>query len=416
MDIFKHEMHLIFTDAGVMIIFFLAGLAYPLLYNLIYLNGLLEDTPIAVVDNSDCAESRRFINEIDATRECRIAYHCISMNEAEKLMQERKVNGIIYFPEDFGKKLNRLQTATVSLYTDMSSFLYYKNALLGTNMVMLHEIGKIQIERYAAMGYSGQEASQIVQAIPYEDNNPYNNAFSYRFFLVSAILFIIIQQTMFYGMSLLVGTAREENRSFATLPDKLEGNGIGRVILGRGMAYWLIYMGIGIYIALIVPAIFGFPQKGSYIDMIILVTIFVTDCVMFSEACSSLITKRESVFVLFLFMSVVCLFLTGTSWPVFSFPRFWKIFSYIFPTTFGCRGFININAAGGNLWTIHDQIIILTIQTIVYYCISYISIYIENWLIKHKKEIKETKTRLAAKAGIDLEEDKIIIAGKSDEN
>ena len=43
--IFTHELKLIFSDSGVMVIFFLAGLAYPILYNFMYLNGVLSETP-----------------------------------------------------------------------------------------------------------------------------------------------------------------------------------------------------------------------------------------------------------------------------------------------------------------------------------------------------------------------------------
>jgi ABC-2 type transport system permease protein len=412
--IFMNELHLIFSDWGVMIIFFLAGLLYPLLYNLMYLNGVMSDTPIAVVDNADCMESRRYAREVDATRECAVAYHCLNMPEAEKLMQEGKVHGIFYFPSDFGEKINRLETATVSIYTDMSSFLYYKNALIAANMVMLHEVNQIQVERYTEMGFSGQEASQIVQAVPYEENNPYNRAFSYSIFLISAILFVIVQQTMFYGMSMLVGTAREQNRSFASLPDQLEGLGVGRVVLGRGFAYWLIYLAISLYIAMIVPAIFGIPQRGQYWEILLLVLVFVTDCVMFCSAWSSVITRRESVFLLFLFISPICLFLTGCSWPTFAFPKFWKVFSYLFPTTFGCQAFINMSTAGGDIMSAHVQLIAMTLQTIIYYAISCIAIFIENWIIKHKEMLLEARDKIAAKAGIDLDEDRRIIAGKSD--
>lgn len=208
--IFRHEFRQIFSDSGVLLIFLVAGLAYPLLYNVVYLNGILSDTPIAVVDNADCQESHRFIREIDATREVEVAAKCVNMAEAEKMMQERKVNGILMFPSDFGEKLARNETSTVSLYADMSSFLYYKNALMATNFVMLHEVGQIQMERYSMLGMTEQSASQTVKPLGYEDNNPYNRASSYSFFLISAILMIIIQQTLFYGMSLLVGTARKE--------------------------------------------------------------------------------------------------------------------------------------------------------------------------------------------------------------
>ena len=412
-----HELKNIFRDGGVLLIFFVAGLAYPLLYNVVYLNGILEDTPIAVVDEASCSESRRYIREMDATREVRVAYRCLNMAEAERLMQERKVNGIVLFPRDFGEKIARMETATLSVYCDMSTFLYYKNALMAANHVMLHEIGQIQIERYAAAGFTGIEAEQLVHPLPYEESNPYNNAFSYSFFLLSAILMLIIQQTLFYGMSLLAGTMREQNRSFASLPDRLQGHGVGRVVLGRGAAYWILYMGIGMYIAYIVPAIFGLPQRGDFWDILLLLLFFVTDCVFFSMTWSTLITKRETVFVLFLFMSPICLFLTGTSWPSAAIPGFWKAFSHIFPSTFGVQAYINMSAAGGDLATAHDQMIALTIQTVVYFVLAMAAVSLENWIIRNRERIREEGARrIEERFGIDLQEayeqNKRIISGE----
>ncbi len=416
-EIALHEFRSIFRDGGVLLIFFVAGLAYPLLYNVIYSNGILEDSPIAVVDEAVCSESRRYIREMDATREVKVAYRCVNMAEAEQLMQERKVNGIVLFPRDFGEKLARMETATLSVYCDMSSFLYYKNALMAANHVMLQEIGQIQLERYAAAGFTDIEAAQLVQPVPYEENNPYNNAFSYSFFLLSAILLIIIQQTLFYGMSLLAGTMREENRSFASLPDRFHGHGVGRIVLGRGAAYWFLYMGIGMYIAFIVPAIFGLPQRGNYWDILLLLLFFVTDCVFFSMTWSTLVTKRETVFVLFLFMSPICLFLTGTSWPTVAIPGFWKVFSYIFPSTFGVQAFINMNSAGGDLATAHDQMIALTIQTVLYFVLAMAAVSLENWVIRNRERIREEGARrIEERFGVDLreayEENKRIITGE----
>ena len=91
--IFTHELKLIFSDSGVMVIFFLAGLAYPILYNLMYLNGVLSETPIAVVDYANCSDSRRFIREVDATRECAVKYRCVNTDEAQTLMKDGKIDG-----------------------------------------------------------------------------------------------------------------------------------------------------------------------------------------------------------------------------------------------------------------------------------------------------------------------------------
>ncbi len=392
-EIVSREFRQIFSDGGVLLIFFVAGLVYPLLYNVVYRNGILEDTPIAVVDMADCPQSRRFAREVDATRECRIAYLCTSMEEARRLMEERKVNGIILFPSDFGKKLVSLETATVSVYCDMSSFLYYKNALMGVNHVMLSELGQIQVERYSAAGYTAQEASPLIKAVPYGENNPYNPAFAYNIFLLAAVLLIIVQQTMFYGMTLLAGTMREEKRYYALARDhgtmingrgalNLDaGRGALRIVFGRGAAYWAIYLGIAFYITLIVPALFGMPQRGSFWDIVLLDLFFVTDCVFFCMSWSTLVRRRETVFVLFLFISPICVFLTGTSWPTTAFPAFWRWFSYLFPSTFGVKAYVNMNTAGGDLSTAGPLFMCMTLQTIIYFAIASISTYVENILL-----------------------------------
>lgn len=410
-EIMANELRQISRDGGLLLIFLGAGLAYPLLYNVIYLNGILSDTPVAVVDDADCAMSRRYIREVDATRELSIAAKCVNMDEARRLMEDRKVNGIIYLPSDFGEKIERMETATLSIYADMSSFLYYKNVLIGTNFVMLHEIGQIQVERYSAAGMTDQEISQLVKPVGYDDNNPFNRAFDYSLFLISAIMMLIIQQVMFYGMSMLAGTQRERNHSIASLPDSLEGHGVVRVITGRGGAYWLIFMGIGLYVSFIVPAIFGIPQRGQFFQVLAMLLFYVTDCVFFSMTWSTLITRRESVFLIFLSMSPICLFLTGCSWPTVAFPRFWKCFSFIFPSTFGVQGFMNLSTAGGDMATAQVQMRSMVLQTIIYFFTSYFAIFAENWVIRHKEEIRERQDALAKKVGINREEDNRIISG-----
>ena len=389
LGIFNLELRNILHDGGVMIIFVVAGFLYPILYNFVYKNGILEDTPIAVVDDAACSDTRRMIREMDATREIDIAYRCTDMNEAKTLLQQRKVNGIVYFPSDFGDRLAAKETATFSIYADMSSFLYYKNLLMGSEFVMLHEINSIKIERLSLDGLTDQEADATVNTVRYEDINPYNRAFSYSIFLISAILMLIIQQVMFYGMGMSVGTMREENRSFASLPDTYSGRGVGRVVLGRGGAYWLLFMAIGIYVCCIVPAMFGFPQRGSFWDILLLLALFVTVCVFFSMTWTTLVTRRESAFLLFLFMSPVLVFLTGFSWPTTAFPAFWKYFSWLFPSTFGCQAFINMNTAGAPLTVVAPQLRALCIQGAAYFLLACVAVYVENFALKQGPKIKE---------------------------
>lgn len=383
---FQNEFRSIFSDGGGLLIFVVAGLLYPVLFNLIYRNGVVEDTPIVVVDHADCQDSRRYIREIDATRELHVAYRCATMEEAQRLMQKRKAKGIIYFPEDFGDRLAAMETATLSIYADMGTFLYYKNLLMGVSFVRLSEMHNIQIERAQMTGMSYREAQISAQPLLYEENNPYNNAFSFSIFFLSAVLLVIIQQTMCYGMSLLAGTRREENRNMLLDTKDLHPRGVGRFVLGRGAAYALLYAAVSMYIAVLVPAMLGLPQRGDFEDILVLLAFFIVDCVFFSMFWSSFITRRESVFLLYLCFSPIALFLTGFSWPTTSFPRFWQVFAYIFPTTFAVPAFININTAGADMLVVRDLFRHMVLQTIIYCALTFIAVYIENLVLKYRPD------------------------------
>ena len=190
------ELKRIFADSYVLIIFLLGGLLYPVIYGLIYYKGTVDEMPVAVVDLSQSSDSRRFIQKIDATREVDVAYKCVSMAEAQELMEERKVRGIVLFPEDYGDRLARMEQATISTYADMASFLYYKNITMAVNHVMIDELRTIETTRFASLGMTDEAIAQMVEAIPAEENIPFNTNWSFLIFLLSAALLLVIRRSV----------------------------------------------------------------------------------------------------------------------------------------------------------------------------------------------------------------------------
>ncbi|MBO4755266.1 MAG: ABC transporter permease [Bacteroidales bacterium] len=372
--IFADELGMVVHDNGVMLIFCFAGLVYPLLYNWIYGYGVVDEMPVAVVDNSQGSYSRRYIREVDAAREVAIAYDCVSLAEARELMEQQKVHGIIYIPSDFDEKLNLMEQATVSTYADMSTFLYYKDLTVATNKVMLDEVHKIQAERYAAAGYTGQDATQLIEPVQYDEYLQYNPAISFTMFFVYMAMMMILQQVMFYGSSTLAGTLREEGRSFT---QQATGGGMGRIVLGRGFAYYLIFIVLGVYGTLLVPTLFHLPLHCDWTAVLVLLLFYVADIIFFSFTWSSAITKRETVLVLLLFVTPIAVFLTGFTWPESQFPYLWKVLSYVFPSTFGCRAYMTL-CMSGSLEAIAPEIRALTIQTGIYFLLASLAARVEN--------------------------------------
>ena len=388
-NIFLNELNLILHDGGVMLIFCFAGLVYPILYGFVYRNGTVDEMPVAVVNLSQGSYSRRYIREFDATRECQVAYDCASLEEARALMAQQKVHGVLYFPPEFDGQLARMEQATVSTYADMSTFLYYKSMTIASNLVMLDEVHQIQAEHYAAAGLSGEDAAQLIAPVGNDVSLLYNPTISFTMFFLFMTVFVILQQVLFYGSSMLAGTLREEGSSFARLTDNLSGFGVGRVVLGRGAAYYLIFLLLGMYGALLIPRLFHMPQHCMPGEMVVLLLFFLADIIFFSFTWSSLINRRETVLVLWLCITPLVVFLTGFAWPREQFPAFWRVVSYIFPTTFGVRAYMNLCDAG-SLSAIRPEIVALTVQTMVYYVLASAAIYIENAWSKRRQAAAES--------------------------
>ncbi|MDO9680642.1 MAG: ABC transporter permease, partial [Bacteroidales bacterium] len=309
--VMTNELWHIFRDKGVILIFFVAGIAYPLLYNGIYNNESIYEIPIAVVDQSNSAQSGKFLRKLNATQEVKISKRCLNMEEAKALFMEGKVHGIVFIPSDYHLKLARMEQATISIYNDMSSFLYYKGLMMATNYTMLDELRSIQINRYNAAGIGGEQAEQLVEAIPGNDVALYNPGGGFASFLLPALLILIIHQTLFFGIGMMAGTAREESRTHSQIPDHLHGKGIYKVVFGKAFAYFLLYIPITAYIVGFIPKFFNLPHIGNIWTLFSFMVPFLLAAIFFSMTVSVFVKNRETGLITFLFFTVILLFLSG---------------------------------------------------------------------------------------------------------
>lgn len=367
---FLNECRNIIKDTGVMIIFFGAVLIYPLLYNGIYKNEAVYNIPVAVADKSASAQSRELLRKIDATQEVKIAYHCNSLAEAQRLFELRKVHGIIYIPENYSVKLNNIEQATISIYDDMSSFLYYKALTMAVNYATLDENHEIQIMRYKSVGAADEQSEQLVKAMPYNDIALFNPGGGFASFLLPALLILILHQTLFFGIGMLAGTAREENSHHSQIPEHLRGKGIYRVVSGKAASYFAIFFALSAYVLVFIPKLFNLPHIGNIWTLAGFIVPFLLATIFFSMTVSVFVKNRETGLISFLFFTLILLFLSGFSWPRSNMSDFWRYFSYIFPSTHGIQGYIKINSAAAELPQVRFEYINLWVQTGVYFILA----------------------------------------------
>jgi len=382
LNVIKSEFKTLFKDRGVVIMLVLAPLAYPVLYCSLYRSETLIDVPVAAVDCSRSKESRELLRHIDATQNIQIVSRYPTLAEAKQAYYEKKVHGVVYIPADFSKRLQSGDQTTVSIYADISSFMYYRIINQACNNCVMALNQQVQVERLNANGIMGESAAIISNPIPYEGITLYNEGAGFASFLMPAILIIILFQTLFLGIGMIAGTSRGENRFHVLVSSSVHRGGTFRVIIGKSTCYFLLYAAWSFFILMLIPRAFNLPHIGIPFDILMLLIPFLLASIFFSMTVSVFLPHRETGMVIFMFMSLILVFLSGVSWPQSNINGFWKAFAWIFPSTSGVQAYIKINTLGADLHHITFEYLSLWVQTAIYFATTCWAYY---WQINKTK-------------------------------
>ena len=383
-----------FRDEGLLIFCVLVPLLYPLLYSWIYNNEVVRDVPVAVVDMSHSSASREFIQKFDASPDTKVAYYCNSLEEARELVGRQQVHGTLYFPSDYAKRLHRNERTTIGVYCDMSLMLTYK-AIYQTALAVSQDISKdIQIVKRG--GYTQRDDEVNTKPLDYDEVPIFNTTGGYGNAILPAVLILIIQQTLLLGIGLSAGTAREKNRYQNLVPISKHYNGIFRIVLGKSGAYFVLYMIMAAYLTLCIPRMFNFISLVTVESIIGLMIPYLLSVIFFGMTLSCLVRYRENVMLLVVFTSVPLLFLSGISWPQSNMPGFWQSIAWLFPSTFGVRGFVRISTMGATLQDIEVEFQALWIQVFCYF-LTACTVYRYQIILSHKRAIARLKQMTESK-------------------
>jgi len=343
-----------------------------LLYSWIYNNEVVREVPVVIVDQSHSQLSRQFIRMCDASPDVKVLSYANDLDEAKSLVSRQLAKGIYLIPSDFATNINRGQQGVVSVYCDMALILTFK-AIYQTAVNVSQTMGK-EFQTKLLGNYTTREDIVATSPLDFEDVPVFNPSGGYGSSVLPAVLMLILQQTLVLGIGLAAGTARERNRYSDLVPIHRCYNGIFRIVCGKSMCYFMIYILMSAYLTLVVPRMFSFPALIHWTDLTALLLPYILASIFFGLSVSCLVHYRENVMLLVVFVSIPLLFMSGISWPQSSIPGYWQGISWLFPSTFGVRAFVRMNTMGGVLSDVLPEIRYLWIQAAAYFglaCIVY---------------------------------------------
>ena len=360
-EVMRLEVKAIAADWGVLLFLVGAFGSYPLLYPFTYMHEVVRDVPVAVVDLSNTPTSRQLVRMLDATEAVKVSRQLTGLDEAKRDFFDNKIYGIMVIPSDFEQNILRNQQTSVLAYLDASYFMVYRQVLRGITLASGTMSGGIEIKRLGSKGLNAKARDPL----PLNSVALYNPSGGYATYVMIAIMFSLLQQTLLIGIGILGGTARESGAHHYLIPPGFEDKGVMAVLLGKGMTFFLLYAVHAIYIFGVVFQLFDYPQRGSLLLSGFLIFSYLAALIAMGFAMASLFRYRETAIAVFVAVSLPSVLSAGFSWPVESIPPVIRFFTNFIPGVPGTDAMIRISQMGASLSDVSGSLMILWAQVLL---------------------------------------------------
>lgn len=364
-----NELIAISTNYAVLVVLIGGVFGYGLLYNYMYAPNLIRKAPVAVVDNSHSELSRKFIRYMNSSSQVDIVATDVSYPAAIDMMDQNKAIGVLYIPSDFDNRVSQGQQSIFVLYESTTVFLSFMALQETAASCMLAINDFYRPEMLVFLESSKAMDLTSAQPINVEGTALYNHTEGYGSYLIPAVLFVIIFQTLMMIIAMISGEERNTGSilKYAGDPANLGFRRMAQVVFGKSIAYLIIYALLCVFFLGFIPVLFDLPRIGNILDIIILFVPYILASSFFGLTLSFMYSDGDAPIVMIAFFSVGLIFLSGVSYPLELQPWYWRCAHFIIPAGPGTLGYVMINSMGSSINEIAIEYIALLIQCFVYF-------------------------------------------------
>ncbi len=334
---FRGEWRRLFGNRSAFTILILAPLIYGFFYPQPYLNQILRELPIAVVDNDMSDVSRQIVETLDASGAVRVASRPRTLAEAREEIDQGQVFAAVDVPPGTERDLLKGINVHIPVYADATYLFIFRSTASGVAAAiaaltsdLTSRGGRPDGSLVKAKLAGASPADILLQPV-------FNPVGGYASYIVPAAFILILQQTLLIGAAMLACGTRGG------------AGGVLADVAGRGCAHVTIYMpALALYL-IVLPRVYGFSTLGHLPELFALAALFVLATSFLGQAIGAMLTRPENATLLLLATGLPVFFTTGFAWPREAIPDAALAFGRLFPADFAIDGLVRINQLGASL-------------------------------------------------------------------
>ena len=279
--------------------------------------------PVAVVSAESSPFSRSLVRSLENTGYFRIVATPPTVDAADRLLLLGKVQFVLQVPEDFSRKLQRGERATVLVEADATDPAATSNALAA-----LQQVGVTGLDH----DLTGTLAKLKAGPAPFEIrvHRRYNPEGVTQYNIVPGLMGVVLTMTMIMMTSIAMTRERERGTMenlLATPVRPLE------VMLGKIVPYILVgYVQVVVILAA-AKFLFEVPMLGSLPLLSTLLVLFIATNLSIGFTFSTLAKSQMQAMQMTMFFFLPSMLLSGFMFPFRGMPEWAQALGEIFPLT-----------------------------------------------------------------------------------
>ncbi|MGE5394652.1 MAG: ABC transporter permease [Candidatus Saccharibacteria bacterium] len=305
----------------------------------IFSEGVPRNLPVGVVDLDQSNLSRKISMFIGASPEAQVTMHPASEQEAYKQMQLGKIDAVIIIAEGTEKTILKGGSQPVEVFISNANILKGGFLQKGIYKSLATLSGGIKLQLAMKSGMPERQAKAKIQPVKLEQHILFNPFGNYSYFLLSALLPMMIVVFTLLSSVFAVGVEVREG----TGPQWLAHSGGSLIVAlaGKLFPYTLLLMVDAMVMNVILFVRMGTPLEGSFALILIgEVAMIVTYQMLGVFLIAASANLRLSLSIASAY-SMMALTFSGLTFPQFAMPAGAQIASFLFPFTYWVKIFIS---------------------------------------------------------------------------
>ncbi|MGO2009865.1 ABC transporter permease [Vreelandella alkaliphila] len=347
------EIANIFADRAVLLVIVGGLLFYAVLYPLPYHKSVPGEQAVAVVNHDHTHLARQLIRMADAAPQIRVAAQPSSMAEAEALLANDEVHGLLIIPSGFERDVYLGRPTSLSFAGDASYFLIYGNVVEGLLTAATTLSVQTQIVGSLMKGENPAQIPGQIMPMRITTKPVFNPTSGYINYIVPAVFVLILHQTLLIAAGSVTIKDRARRRLGQTAPS------LALALPLRLVTFMLIYLLFAMLYFGFFFQLYGVPHVAAPSELLVFSVLFFMSATLFAIWLGYLLPRPELPTVLVLLSSLPIVFTAGFAWPAESLPKWLDTLTLLIPVKPGIQGFLAINQMGAPLLSIGREVGVL---------------------------------------------------------